>query len=148
MTNLLDMRYPGAQRAYLAANSSSYFLRKLREDTDVQRAGALYSADEMVAAIKEAIGRPPSGVDELVVPYALLAALAIRGPRARLEEVAAIPSPHHEWFQDLARKLIESWKSTLVTKVTVALPQMRVGTGEISSNTTSAVRLIIPGQQR
>jgi hypothetical protein len=148
MIDILMTRYPGAQRAYLAANSSSYFLRKLREDPDVHRVGAQYSTDDIVAAIKTAVGRAPQSLEELVVPYALLASLGIRGPRARLEEVAALDAPHHEWLQEIAARLAASWKTTILTSISVALPKVHTGTVKASSNTTSKLEIILPGRNQ
>ena len=145
MTETTSYKFPGAKRAFLAANSPSYFLRKLRSDPDIQKVATTANALELITAIGAALKEAPVSLDQLVVPYALLAALAVKGPRSRLEEVMTIPSPHHEWFTDISTKLVDSWKTTLFTSLNVS-QQQSISNIVVSGNNTTSI--IISGSNQ
>lgn len=114
MLDVANLKFPSAQRAYMAANSPGYFLRKLRSDPDVARIAATEDGASLVAAIKSCLAQEPADLRELVVAYALTAALAVKGPRSRLEEVASTACPYHEWLPAIVERLVGSWKSSII----------------------------------
>jgi hypothetical protein len=107
MTSLNRVKLFEAEQAYATANTSSFLMRKLRADPVVKNLRAIFGSPALLNAVKAALRKRPQTLTDAVRPYAYLVALSFDSDASYLRDAAKLRAPHAEWYQSIARALVE-----------------------------------------
>ena len=137
MRTLSQIKLPQAESIFAVANTPNFLLRKLRADPAVQEIGRTFSGDDIMRELKAVISVKPTKLHDAARPYAYLVALSYNEDISYLKKATRITAKRFDWFQHIARVLVESHKPTLVKSFDV-LPQT-VASPQVSSKVVTPI---------
>lgn len=130
-------------RYYYAANGVAYIIRQARKDVTASSL-SMRPTDELLAALNISLGKRPEGPDDVVMPYIIVAALAMKGdvPEAKLLEFSA---QHTKWYEDYVHGLFSQLNhSKLIVsnnawRMTPKVPSTTPKGSSLMSNSTTVI---------
>jgi hypothetical protein len=137
-----DYNYSSAEAAFVTANTPLFLLRKLRSDPVVRAMALDLSEDEIISALRSAVGQKPTDIREAVLPYLYLVALSIKGKVAPLKQAVDIVAPHAEWFKYIGNYLLQSFTPSTTQVVSILMPKVVLPQPPTPSSSTTTVKKI------
>ena len=135
-----------AQSNFAIANTPSFLIESLRNDTAIHLLSSTYNDDLLLADLKESVSKEPTDLREAVLPFAILVALSLKPSSSALRRAMDItPAQYDSWFH------FEQVKNILLAKypassTTVERTLANVGVPTVASSTEAVrgTKIIIP----
>lgn len=128
MISLASLDVSEAIELFAIANTPRFLARRLTQLSVVERASK-FSANELLADIEMFSARCPTTLQEQVIPYVGLAALAKKSAKAALLMAEGYKISDFRWYYDLCGIFVRSIRTTSVASI-VAHPKLIVSSGE------------------
>lgn len=104
--------YTPASRLLMIANSPLFLFEQLQQTHTVHALAASHSPRVLLTLLRTALSRTPTTNLARVKPYALLAALVLRGDVNAVKTAMSFRSEHYPWYISMAAISYEISKST------------------------------------
>jgi hypothetical protein len=108
----IDVDLINASKAFAAADTPLYLLKRLRSDPAVDYVSRSHGSDDLLKELTAAVAKRPRTFEQSVFPYVLLLALARQGSTASIRKAAHFAAPDFKWFEYIAAVLIEQFQPT------------------------------------
>lgn len=115
MINFASERFDGCRRIYIAANTPSFMMKKMRIERSVIDLHLKFSKDELINLLKSAIEKDAGDFIDKLSPMILMAALSLKGDPTVFKDF--VEKNNHRWVAPVARHLSKSAKSTMNTNL-------------------------------
>jgi hypothetical protein len=138
MTALKPLNLSQAQRDYAVANTPFFLLQKLRSNPAVQLWASHSDADQILRAMQRTLARTPKTLKDFVKPYAMLAALSMKGNAGAIRRATTLNASHHMWYKYLADALDQTSNSTTLERWSSSVPSNYQSTDQ-KSDTPSLI---------
>lgn len=108
------------------ANTPTFLLRRLQNDSAVSAIRAGSTDDELLQALRVALATEPKTLEDAVRPYVLLVALSRSSDVRKLDAAQQIqPRPEHfDWYFEILRVLRDSKPATSYSSIKLSQPRL------------------------
>ena len=131
MTNRFDLST--AKTSYAVANAPLFLLQRLRDDPVTLLIATEKLPATIFESLKASLKKKPKDLDDLVLPYVYLTALASTQNLRLLRRAATLRAPYSKWLSYLANILVLESKPT----VSVTLPMKGLAADGISKKSAT-----------
>ncbi len=106
----INIKNIGKRLAY--ANTPAYVYKHLREEQSITDIADMFTSDELIAQLKNSITREVSSNEEIVLMYALLIAITLKGDEQSLNFLRHIrENSTVRWFKEITSIFLSTFKS-------------------------------------
>lgn len=138
MTQIDEMQFVGAQRAFAVANTPLFLLRKLKDDADVQQVSREFNGAQLISLLESSLRYRPKTIRDAVLPFIFLVALSFKEDKKFLDATITIARGYpDEWFDYLRSVLIQTYRSTQFSTLVPNQPRPKGPSSKDSSATSS-----------
>lgn len=139
-----QIAFSNAQSNFAIANTPSFLINSLRNDSTVQYLSASYSEDDLVDDLKEAVEAKATNLREVVMPFVILVALSLKPTSGGLRRaMEVVPAACDSWFQfNYVRDML--LQAHTATSRTTVKNLINVGIIDSRSSTSATTKLIVP----
>jgi hypothetical protein len=120
---LPSLSFEAASRAFAVANTPLFLLRKIQTDEVVHILCERLTPTELFVEIKRRVRRRPQKIEDAVIPYVLVCALAKNG-RDLLPKVEVLRQQHFPWLPILAGYLDATVTPTTRSRHTIHIARI------------------------
>ena len=114
----IDIKNIGKRLAY--ANTPAYMYKHLREEESVADIADMFTSDELIAQLKNSIVREVSSNEGIVLMYALLVAITLKGDEQSLIFLRQIcENSTVRWFKEITSIFLSTFKSITINEHTM-----------------------------
>lgn len=132
MINLTDEQLANAELIYLVSNTPSFIVRKMREDTSVQKLSREFSSDDLKRGIVDSLSVEPKTLKQLVLPFLLAIALDLKNESIKLRDFINLNTSKYPGFREALAFILANSRSVSTYTVSVK-PSVRISSSRISS---------------
>ncbi len=136
--HLNDFRFESAQHTLAIANTPSFIIRKLKEDSEVQLLSRHFSGAALLQMLQNTLNVDAG--DDLrarVLPFVLLVAVALSQDRVLPDTAQIVGDYQPEWFDDARSLLLATYRPSTFTKGRV---QQARTTGKSSASSSPIIK--------
>jgi len=115
MIEHIDMKNVGKRLAY--ANTPAYVYKHLREEKSVADIAEIFTSDELITQLKDTTSREVSSNEEIVLIYALLIAITLKGDEQSLNFLRHIREHSTiRWFKEITGIFLSTFKPIIINE--------------------------------
>jgi hypothetical protein len=114
-----QLDFPVAEKIFAISNTSSFLLRKLRDENSIRALAETFTPKQLVAELKRTATKRPKSLSDAVRPYVMLVALSWYSDREPLKSATKIETPHFPWFETIGKDLLNRHSPVSYTKIEI-----------------------------
>jgi hypothetical protein len=108
-----------AETSFGLANAPLFLTRRLQSDPAVQQLSRELSGPQLLSALRRLVRSKPKSIRTAAKTYAYLVALWFNPDPRYLQEAGKLTAPHLDWYEYIARVLVQTKSPTTITRLHV-----------------------------